>query len=105
MDDIVETALLNQFFKGELSAMNPNQELFDGKVRIIRPLCYEREETIARFAKAAGLTSFETCRCPLSAQGQRAHVKGILKELSRVSPAVVPNAFNSLKNINKEYLP
>jgi tRNA(Ile)-lysidine synthase TilS/MesJ len=180
MDDIVETALLNQVFKGEISAMNPRQDMFDGKVipdfspeksapsgnegprgqtrlefgrlcgvsqilqllktvraknpglprkagkslsdlphdpcganfadakfgiAIIRPLCYEREETIIRFTKSAGLASFETCRCPVSALTQRSAMKKFLKEMEKVSPAAVPNVFNSLKNIKEEYLP
>jgi tRNA 2-thiocytidine biosynthesis protein TtcA len=105
MDDIVETALLNQFFKGEVSAMNPRQEMFGGKVVIIRPLCYEREETIVRFTKSANLASFETCRCPVSATTQRSAMKKFLKDMEKVSPAAVQNVFNSLKNIKEDYLP
>ena len=105
MDDIVETALLNQLFKGELSAMNPCQEMFDGKVMIIRPLCYEREETIVQFIKSAGLASFELCRCPVSTRTQRSAMKAFFRDMAKVTPAAVPNFFNSLKNIQKEYLP
>ena len=46
LDDIVETILLNLFFQGEISAMNPKQELFKGKITIIRPLCYTEEDLI-----------------------------------------------------------
>jgi tRNA 2-thiocytidine biosynthesis protein TtcA len=92
-------------FKGEISAMNPSQELFGGKVTIIRPLCYEREETISQFTKSAGLASFETCRCPVSALTQRSAMKKFLKDMEKVSPAAVLNFFNSLKNIKEEYLP
>src|SRR4030042_4994572 len=42
-DDIAETTLLNLLFKGEFSTMNPRQELFGGKIVIIRPLCYVEE--------------------------------------------------------------
>ncbi|MDD5439847.1 MAG: tRNA 2-thiocytidine biosynthesis TtcA family protein, partial [Candidatus Omnitrophica bacterium] len=37
-DDIIETVLLNLFFNGEVSTMNPRQEMFGGKITIIRPL-------------------------------------------------------------------
>ncbi|MCX5702986.1 MAG: tRNA 2-thiocytidine(32) synthetase TtcA, partial [Candidatus Omnitrophica bacterium] len=36
-DDIIETILLNLFFQGEISAMSPKQELFGGKITLIRP--------------------------------------------------------------------
>jgi tRNA 2-thiocytidine biosynthesis protein TtcA len=105
LDDIVETILLNQYFKGEISAMCPRQSVFDGKCVIIRPLAYEREEMITRFANAAGLASFETCCCPVSGRTQRAAIKKILREIEKVSPAVKMNIFNSLTNIKEEYLP
>ncbi len=105
MDDIVESILMNQFFKGEVSAMCPNQEMFKGKLAIIRPFCYERESMIIDFVNSAGLTGFESCRCPVSITSQRTHIKKILRELEKVSPAVVKNVFYSLKNIKEEYLP
>src|SRR3989338_8340762 len=35
-DDIIETTLLNLFFQGEFSTMNPRQELFKGSMTVIR---------------------------------------------------------------------
>ncbi|OGX29892.1 MAG: hypothetical protein A2705_04610 [Omnitrophica WOR_2 bacterium RIFCSPHIGHO2_01_FULL_52_10] len=55
MDDIVETILLNQFYRGEIAAMKPRQELFDGKLVIIRPLAYVREEAMVRLAQELAL--------------------------------------------------
>src|SRR4030042_496831 len=48
-DDIIETILLNMFFQGEISAMSPRQELFKGKIVIIRPLAYVDEDMIRKF--------------------------------------------------------
>ena len=50
-DDIIETTLLNLFFQGEFSSMNPKQDLFDGKIVIIRPLCYVEETMTRKYAK------------------------------------------------------
>ena len=105
LDDIVETILLNQFFRGEVSAMCPRQSVFDGDCVIIRPLAYENEEMIRTYAKAAGLTTFETCRCPVAGTTQRAAIKNIIREVEKVTPAVKMNIFNSLANIKEEYLP
>ena len=46
-DDIIETLLLNIFYHGEFACMNPRQELFGGKIVIIRPLCYIEEENMS----------------------------------------------------------
>ncbi|MDD5255454.1 MAG: ATP-binding protein, partial [Candidatus Omnitrophica bacterium] len=54
-DDIIETVLLNLFFQGEISSMCPRQELFKGKITLIRPLAYVEEYMIRRFAREEGL--------------------------------------------------
>ena len=105
LDDIVETILLNQFFKGELAAMCPKQEIFNGTLTIIRPLAYENEEVIRQFTCAAGLDHFEGCRCPVAGTTQRAAIKAIIREMEKVTPAVKMNILNSLNNIKQEYIP
>ncbi|MBF0386412.1 MAG: tRNA 2-thiocytidine(32) synthetase TtcA [Candidatus Omnitrophica bacterium] len=105
LDDIVETILLNQFFKGELSAMCPRQEIFNGALTLIRPLTYENEQTIRTFAKGAGIGGLGGCRCPVAAHTQRAAIKKIISEMEKVTPALKINIFNSLKNIKPEYIP
>ena len=57
MDDIAETIVLNQFYRGEIGAMKPKQELFDGKITIIRPLAYVREQQMVHLATSLCLTS------------------------------------------------
>lgn len=104
LDDIVESILMNQFFKGEISAMCPKQVFFEGKLAIIRPLALEKEAMITRFARSAGFNLFETCRCPVSDHTQRAAIKKMLKEMEQVTPAVKTNIFRSLQNIKTEYL-
>ncbi len=102
-DDVVETILLNLFFHGEISAMSPKQELFGGKIVIIRPLAYVEEDMIMRFARSAGFPH-EKCSCPNSLTSQRTKVTEIIKEIQRVCPDVKTNIFRSVKRIKKEYL-
>lgn len=105
LDDIVETILLNQFFKGELSAMCPSQEIFNGALTLIRPLAYENEQMIRLFTKGAGIGGLGGCRCPVSGHTQRAAIKKIIREMEQVTPSLKINIFNSLKNIKPEYIP
>lgn len=102
-DDIVETILLNLFFHGEISAMSPKQELFNGKIILIRPLAYVEEGMIERFAKAAGFR-LKKCACPNSLTSNRTKIANVIKELRKVCPDVKTNIFRSIKRIKKDYL-
>ena len=102
-DDIVETILMNLFFEGEISAMAPNQELFRGQLRIIRPLAYIEEREISRFTRLMGFPVVR-CECPNAGRTQRAVVKKIVAQLQRTAPGVKSNIFRSLQRIKKDYL-
>lgn len=102
-DDIVETILLNLFFHGEISTMSPKQELFKGKIIIIRPLTYVEEGMIIRFAKAAGFPH-QKCTCPNSLVSKRTKMEGIIKDLKKICPEVKTNIFKSVKRIKQDYL-
>jgi tRNA 2-thiocytidine biosynthesis protein TtcA len=103
LDDIIETILLNLFFHGEISAIKPKQELFKGKIVIIRPLAYVEEYMIERFAKEEKLVH-QSCVCPHSVTSNRARVGKIISELKKVCPDVKKNIFRSVKRIKEDYL-
>jgi tRNA 2-thiocytidine biosynthesis protein TtcA len=102
-DDIVETILLNLFFQGEISAMAPKQELFDGKIVIIRPLAYVEEDLIRRFARTLDFPHHK-CACPNSITSKRTKIENIIKDLEKICPDVKTNIFKSVKRIKEDYL-
>jgi tRNA 2-thiocytidine biosynthesis protein TtcA len=102
-DDIIETILLNLFFNGEISAMAPKQELFHGKLTVIRPLAYVEEYLIKKFAREEGFPD-EKCVCPNSLTSNRTKMAKIIRDLKRVNPDVKTNIFRALKRIKKDYL-
>jgi len=102
-DDIVETILLNLFFHGEISAMSPKQELFKGKIIVIRPLAYVEEDMIIRFAKQAGFPH-QKCVCPNSLTSNRTKMTKIIHDLEKSCPEIKTNIFRSLKRIKQDYL-
>jgi tRNA 2-thiocytidine biosynthesis protein TtcA len=104
MDDIAETILLNQFYRGEIGAMKPKQELFDGKITLLRPLAYVREEAMVKLAQALGIASMGQSKCAHDDTSHRMIIKKVIKQLQLDNPNIVPNIFNSLKNIRGEYL-
>ena len=103
LDDITETILMNLFFQGEISSMVPKQELFKGKITLIRPLAYVEEHLIKRFAKETKL-GHDTCVCPHSITSSRNLVGKIIRNLEKTCPDVKKNIFRSLKRVKKDYL-
>ena len=102
-DDIIETILMNLFFHGEISAMSPKQELFKGKIIIIRPLAYVEEDLIRRFAKSAGFMH-QKCACPNSIASNRTKIAELIKGLKKVCPDIKTNIFRSVKRVKEHYL-
>jgi tRNA 2-thiocytidine biosynthesis protein TtcA len=104
LDDIVETILMNQFLHAEISAMRPYQEMFGGKLKLIRPLAYAEEREIIAMAQERGYPQIDKKKCPLHEKSQRLVMRRWLAPIAKEYPAVKKNIMNSLKNINKEYL-
>lgn len=104
MDDIVETILLNQFYRGEIGAMKPKQELFEGKITIIRPLAYERESRMVALARALKIDTMGQSKCSYDDISHRMLIKNMLRQFEADNPAIVKNVFRSLQNIRIDYL-
>jgi len=104
-DDIVETMLMNLLYNGEISAMNPRQELFKGKITIIRPLCYVEEEMIKKFAKENELSD-KLCQCPFGRDSRRKYVKDFIRQTEKSTPKIniKSNIYNSIARIKAEYI-
>ncbi|MFT7538041.1 MAG: tRNA 2-thiocytidine biosynthesis protein TtcA [Lysobacterales bacterium] len=105
LDDIAETILLNQFYRGEVGAMKPCQELFDGKIKLIRPLAYEREQVMFELAEDLGIASIGgQSKCANDDTSHRMILKKMLKDFEEHNPNVVGNIFRSLHNVRTDYL-
>jgi len=102
-DDIVQTVLMNLLFEGQISAMVPRQEMFKGKIVIIRPLAYVQEEEIQALAQEEKLPVC-CAACPNSQTSKRALVAKFINELSDISPGVKTNIFQSIRRVKKDYL-
>jgi len=83
--------------------MSPRQELFKGKITLIRPLVYVEEDMIVRFGKSAGFPH-QRCACPNSVTSKRTKISNIIKDLKKVCPEIKTNIFRSVRRIKKDYL-
>jgi len=102
-DDIAQTMLMNLFFHGEISTMCPRQELFKGKIVIIRPMAYVEESLIKQFSAEQGFKTF-LCRCPQADLSKRRKVARIISDISKICPEVTTNILKSTSRIKKDYL-
>lgn len=104
MDDIIETTLINMVTRGYFSTMMPVQPFFEGKMRIIRPLCLVKEHAIERLCEAHEVPIVDI-RCPNREENIRVHFKPIVRQFVHLHKHAREHIFNSCFNIVHDYLP
>ncbi len=105
-DDMIETVLINMFYAGTVKTMLPKVPSTSGKMELIRPLIYIKEQDIINYTKANGIKAM-ACGCPIEAgktPSKRKEVKNLLKSLDTIDPNIKQRIFNSMKNINLDYV-
>ncbi len=103
LDDLIETTLINLFFRGNFSTMMPVQSFFKGKLRIIRPLCRVKEQSITGLARKINLPVIST-DCGKKESNIREQIKPIIKSLLRIDKHLHNHIFNAHYNIKENYL-
>ena len=103
-DDIIETLLINMFYGREISTMMPNQKIFRGKLHIIRPLAYLREELVKKYSRERDFSLVKNM-CPSSGTSRRFYVKNLLSELSKENKNIRDNIFKAMSHVKPDYLP
>lgn len=102
-DDLLETLFLNMFYSGNISTMVPRQELFEGKLTVIRPLAYLDKAEVEKMAQVVGLTAVANL-CPLAGDTRREEVKDMLQDLYRKIPGAKASLFAAMGNVREGYL-
>jgi tRNA 2-thiocytidine biosynthesis protein TtcA len=105
MDDTIETALLNMFFAGRLSAMPAKLLSDDGRNTVIRPMIYVPEALVKSFQE---LMQFPVVRCGCPSCGlpeqQRQRIKRLLGDLEAENPGLKNHMLAALKNVSPSHL-
>jgi tRNA 2-thiocytidine biosynthesis protein TtcA len=99
-DDFIETFFLNLLFAGSMSTLQPCQELFNGKLTIIRPLYLLNRTTIKRYAEEMGFPIIES-GCPTSPSSKRAQIRSLLSNLYRTNKKIKGNIVNALQYVER----
>ena len=103
-DDIIETLLINMFYGREISTMMPMQSIFGGKLHIIRPLAYLREELIKKYSRERQFPAVKNA-CPSSENSRRTVVKKLLSDLERDNKDIRHNLITAMNHVKPDYLP
>ncbi len=83
--------------------MMPSQEIFGGRLHIIRPLAYLREDLVKKYARQRHLPEIEN-RCPTSRNSRRLYVKNLLNELEKDNRDIRDNIFKAMGHVKTDYL-
>lgn len=103
-DDVLETLVMNALQKGELSTMIPSLKYQKYPVTVIRPLYYAFESEIIEHAKENGFYGW-TCTCNFQDNSTRKDARRKIAMLTDNDIKTKQRLFDSLKNVNLEYLP
>lgn len=105
LDDVITTFFINMFYNGELSTLLPVQEMFKGRLILIRPLILVEKDLISRFVKNKGWQVLEN-PCPFKKATKRNFVEIFLKEnVFPLGPKIKKNIAHAMFNPKWEYLP
>lgn len=102
-DDLIETFFLNLLYSGNISTMVPRQDLFGGKLALIRPLAYLEKTEVRRLADDLGIGPVANF-CPLAGDTRRETVRKMLAAISKDVPDAKRSIFAALANVRKEYM-
>ena len=102
-DDLVETFFLNALYSGNISTMLPRQDLFGGKLSLIRVLAYLDKKEVISLGSSIGLRPVPNL-CPLAGDTRRETVGDILEEIYRQIPEAKGSIFSALGNIREGYM-
>lgn len=81
LDDLVETTMMNLFFRGRFETMQPVQDFFDGTIKVVRPMIEVHEKVTKRLAETYRIPCIKAV-CPFDQTNIRSSLKPILGSLT-----------------------
>ena len=102
-EDIIETFYINMMYGGNLSTMVPRQDLFKGRLSLIRPMAYLEKKAIKELAGQLKISPVAN-PCPLSGTSKRQEVRDLLESIYEKDESVKSTIFSSLANVKPDYL-
>lgn len=99
-DDLIETLFLNMLYGGNLSTMMPRQNLFAGKLALIRPLAYIDKDEVGDIGERLGLIPVANA-CPLAGNTRREYVRDLLQTMYEKDSGIKASIFAAMANVRE----
>jgi len=103
-DDAVETLLINMAYHGHISSLPGKLSMFGGRMELIRPLLLLTDEDTRRYADIKKFPPLLN-ECPYADTTKRTTARQLINLLRSIHPQAEANLFQSMQNIDTEYLP
>jgi tRNA(Ile)-lysidine synthase TilS/MesJ len=104
LDDAVETLMINMAYHGHISSLPGKLSMFDGAMHLIRPLILLTDKDTSEYANIRKYPQLKR-PCPYEDITKRTTARQLIEKLEEIHPKAKFNLFNSMKNIDEEYLP
>ena len=98
-DDIVHTALLNQFYVGTTAGMPPKLKSDNGRNILIRPLAYVSERDIEQLAAEWAFPIIPCNLCGSQDGLKRVRIKRLVRDLEKEIPNIYASIQTALSNV------
>jgi tRNA(Ile)-lysidine synthetase-like protein len=103
-DDALETFMMNLMYHGSVSSLPYSLQMFDGRVKLIRPLLDIWEKEIIEYANLREYPKAEKS-CPYDDKTKRRQTRKIIEQMDQAYSNSKINIFHAMDNIYPEYLP
>jgi tRNA(Ile)-lysidine synthase TilS/MesJ len=103
-DDAIQTVLMNMIFHGSISSLPQKLSMFEGRIRLIRPLLFIPEKELTYYATLREFKKQEKS-CPYDNTTKRESIKELIRQMDRLNRNARRNIFQAMDNIYEEYLP
>ncbi|CAN7710609.1 tRNA 2-thiocytidine(32) synthetase TtcA [Mesorhizobium sp. LjNodule214] len=103
-EDILETFFMNLFHGGRLAAMPPKLLNDDGDVMVLRPLAYNAEADLEKFAAAMKFPIIPCDLCGSQEGLQRNAMKAMLDDLEKRMPGRKDTMIRAMANVRPSHL-
>lgn len=100
MDDIIHTAMMNEFFQGHFSTMPALLKMRKMPLTIIRPLCMVDEKDIGRYASYRKYEK-QVKQCPYETDSHRADMRCVFDKIEKLNPEARYSVWNALESEGK----
>ena len=91
-DDAIQTLLMNMIFHGSISSLPQKLSMFEGRIRLIRPLLFIPEKELTYYATLRSFKKQEKS-CPHDDTTKRESIKEIISQMDRLNRNARRNIF------------